>query len=144
MADLLDDVWGSGDDLDESTRELSPDLLKLKDNHSKRGYLDGIVSAKEENLQDGFDMSFPLGAELGLRVGKIIGRLQALEYRYGKDDEELKKDFNNAKQELQIKNILTKRIFTEDYNLEDSKHPVVSKWEEIVTKYCEKYNVKTE
>lgn len=70
--------------------------------------------------------------------------MQGLEYRYGKDDEELKKDFNNAKQELQIKNILTKRIFTEDYNLEDSKHPVVSKWEEIVTKYCEKYNVKTE
>lgn len=143
--DLLDDVWGSdGDEAINTEVPLSQDLKKLKDNHTKRGYLDGIVSAKDENLQTGFNMSFPLGGELGMRVGKIIGKLQGLEYRYGDEDPQLKDDFTKAKQELKIDKILTKSIFDHEYNLAENTHPVVTKWEEIVSTYCEKYNVKTQ
>lgn len=141
---LLDDVWGSDDNEVTINNEIdmSQDVKKLRDNHSKRGYLDGIVSAKDENLQTGFNTAFPLGGELGMRIGKIIGRLQGLEYRYGDNDTELKEDFTKAKQELRINKILTKSIFDNEYTLPDEKHPVVIKWEEIVAHYCEKYNVK--
>ncbi|KAL3230421.1 Protein YAE1 [Nakaseomyces bracarensis] len=138
---MLDDVWGS--DGDEVVPDLTQDLRKLRDNHSKRGYLDGIVSAKDENLQTGFNASFPLGSELGMRVGKIIGRLQGLEYRYGGDDTQLTEDFVKAKQELRIDKILTKSIFDPEYNLPEGKHPTVDKWEELTNTYCKKYNVTT-
>ncbi|KAG0659341.1 Essential protein Yae1, N terminal [Maudiozyma exigua] len=76
--DVLDDVWGSDSDdeiLNNENAGYSRDLQKLREQHNKRGYLDGIVSSKETNLQDGFNAGFPTGASIGFEVGKLIGIL---------------------------------------------------------------------
>lgn len=152
MSNMDDVFWGSDSD-DHTTssphgingdgnlpqNDETIEIRKLRQVHSKRGYLDGISSAKEENLQTGFDDSFPQGALLGMKVGGLLGKLQALAATYGSEDEELQKDFLLAQKELRINKVLTKTNFDENYNLVNDEHPVIVKWEQTLRKYSEKY-----
>ncbi|OAX83639.1 hypothetical protein ACJ72_01988, partial [Emergomyces africanus] len=61
----------------EPDREPS-DLPLLRRQHVTAGYRDGISIAKGEHVQRGFDGGFPVGAELGLRVGTVLGVLEGL------------------------------------------------------------------
>ncbi|CCC67787.1 hypothetical protein NCAS_0A12290 [Naumovozyma castellii] len=140
MSDLFGDVWGS-DEEPHADREMSYDLKKLRDAHNKRGYLDGIVSSKEINLQQGFNEGFPTGSSLGLRVGLIIGRLQGLDYKYGNDDKELREKFVLAKKELKIGNVLSKAVFDPNFDLPGTGHEKVNEWEGITKAFCDKYKV---
>lgn len=142
---LLDDIWGSESDNEVLHNEnvgYSRDLQKLREQHNKRGYLDGIVSSKETNLQDGFNAGFPTGASIGLEVGKLVGILQSLTYRYGKEDKTLKKDYEQAIKDLKIGNMLSKQVFDKEFLLpEDGKHPILVQWHNKVSEYCNKYSV---
>ncbi|CCD22552.1 Yae1p NDAI_0A03950 [Naumovozyma dairenensis CBS 421] len=142
MADFLDDVF-EPDTSPDAGREMSLDLMKVRDAHNKRGYLDGIVSSKEVNLQQGFNAGFPTGALLGVRVGNIIGRLQGLDYMYGSIDDELREKYKMAQKELKINNVLSKSSFDPDFELKDEKHQRVDEWEKITKQFLEKYNVNT-
>ena len=115
MSDVEDDFWGSGEE-SESRNEESTEIRKLRSVHSKRGYLDGITSAKEDNLQAGFDESFPLGAQYGIDVGKILGGLQMLVSIYGDEDPELREQMKLVQEELRINKVLAKRHFDEEMN----------------------------
>ena len=115
----IDDIWG-----DDDIEELDNSTADIKRMHSKQGYLDGITSAKESSLQDGFDDLFPKGAELGIIVGNILGSL--ISY----DDQEL---FDQAKSELNISQVLHKRYFDEDLELRSTNdHEVIAKWQNVV------------
>ncbi|CAR29157.1 hypothetical protein ZYGR_0Z00780 [Zygosaccharomyces rouxii] len=138
MSNSLDDVWGSDSDDDGSVVQESPDFKKLRDIHFKRGYVDGISGSKEAKLQEGFDTAFPLGSRLGMEVGRLIGILQFLDFKYGKDDEELHGDFQLAQKELKIDRVLIKSMFDSDLNLM-GEHQVISKWRRIVKVHCNKY-----
>lgn len=140
MSNVLDDVWKS--DTDDGSEEISFDVRKLRENHNKRGYLDGITHSKETNLQQGFDDGFPTGALLGMQVGKLIGTLQALVSKYGDGDEQLSDDFRAARKELHISKVLTKSMF--DPNLDvTGQHQLIGKWKVVVKSYCDKYSVNT-
>lgn len=140
MSNALDDVWES--DTDDGSEEISFDVRKLRENHNKRGYFDGITHSKETNLQQGFDEGFPTGALLGMQVGKLIGTLQALVSKYGDRDEQLADDFQVAQIELRISKVLTKSMF--DPNLDVmGQHQLIAKWKAIVKSYCDKYLVNT-
>lgn len=136
----LDDVWGS--DSDGQEEHISYDIKKLRENHSKSGYLDGITHTKETNLQKGFDEGFPQGAVLGAQVGKFVGLLQCLAQKYGDQDDTLAQDFREIQKELRINKVLTKGSFDEDLNLE-GEHPLIAKWKPIVKSHCDKYSVHT-
>lgn len=138
-SELFDDVWGSDS---EEINVIHKDIDKLRDQHSKRGYLDGIVGSKEVNLQQGFDDGFPTGAQLGHEVGLIIGRLQGLNHLYGESNKELAKSFKDAQIQLKINHVLNKNSFDENYDLVDNFHELVNKWKVVTKKYCEEYNVK--
>lgn len=142
MSNHLDDVWGSDSENNTAQHGLSYDLKKLRENHNKRGYLDGIVSSKETNLQTGFNEGFPTGANIGLQVGLIIGRLQALSYKYGDKDEGLVAEFKAAQNELRINNVLNKNQFDSEFNL-PTGHELLNKWVQKTETYCIKYNVIT-
>lgn len=143
--DLLDDVWGSDSDVElphENEVKYSRDLQKLREQHNKRGYLDGIVSSKETNLQQGFNAGFPTGADIGFEVGKMIGILQILNYRYGKENTQLHEDYQQALKVLKIANMLSKQVFDPDFMLpEDGKHPILEEWWAKVQAYCTLYNI---
>lgn len=123
-----DDVWGSDTEIDPSK--------KLKDVHYKNGYVDGITSAKDQNLQQGFDETFTLGADLGYRVGRIIGKLQTLVLFYGKTDEALCNDYASALEHLKIGKVLSKSnfdtAFKSSYNIKE-----LDRWEEKIKFYTE-------
>ncbi|KAK7207545.1 hypothetical protein BZA70DRAFT_286900 [Myxozyma melibiosi] len=57
---------------------VSPDIQRLRRDHSQQGYLEGVTSGKPSSVQKGFDDGYPLGSEIGLCVGRIIGILQGL------------------------------------------------------------------
>lgn len=137
MSTAWDDVWGSDDDVET---EQSPDLAKLREHHSKRGYLDGIVSSKEERLQEGFNDGFPTGARLGKQVGVIMGILLGLQVRFGDTDDDLRKAYIEAQKELRIDRVLSKSMFDSNFDLKEM-HPLVSKWIDVTNDYCEKYHV---
>lgn len=137
MSNPLDDVWGS-DSEDDTTVQESADFKKLRENHSKRGYIDGISGSKEAKLQEGFDTAFPLGSQIGMEVGRLIGILQFLNFVHGKHDEALHGDFQLAQRELRIDRVLTKSMFDADLNL-IGEHQVIAKWKRIVKVHCDKY-----
>lgn len=137
---VLEDVWGS--DNDSPHEIISYDLNKLRDNHNKRGYLDGITHSREANLQSGFDEGFPAGAKLGMEVGKLVGLLQGLANKYGDQDKSLLEDFNTIQEDLRINKVLTKTHFDANLNLQ-GEHSLIVKWNAIVKTYSEKYSIHT-
>lgn len=126
----MDDIWASSDEdsaANTNLRAETQDMKKLREVHSQRGYLDGIVSSKETNLQQGFDQGFPTGAQLGMRVGEIIGTLYTLDHTF--EDQEIQRNLNEALTELTIIKVLHKRAFDPEYELMDQKHQTIRQWE---------------
>lgn len=112
----LSDDYSSDDNGDEKIIPNN-DIIRT---HYKQGYVDGITKAKETSLQDGFDDGFPKGAELGIEVGKILSKL-----KHSNDE------FDQAKKELNITNVLNMKYFDDDFNLIKSPH-------ELIVKYTQK------
>ncbi|KAK6458467.1 uncharacterized protein RJT20DRAFT_32018 [Scheffersomyces xylosifermentans] len=112
--DSNDDVW-------DEDRSVSSNA-DIQRSHEKQGYLDGLSHAKESSLQAGFDTAFPSGAQLGIAVGKILGKLRS------HNDEAL---FIQGKQELNIGKIMDKKYFNDELELA-GEHEIISKWQKIV------------
>lgn len=106
------DVWASDD-------EHVSVYADLKRAHVNQGYLDGLTHTQELELQKGFDAAYPEGADLGMRVGRVLARLHGTP------------DFVHAKSDLSIARVLD----TKHYDLElkmEGEHPVVAEWERRV------------
>lgn len=113
------DSTSSGDDVwDDDEFITTGDIKRI---HVKQGYLDGLSKAKESSLQDGFDDGYPLGANFAIRVGQILSKLT--------NDSEL---FQTAKKELNLTKILQRSYFDENLDLNESDHPVLKKWDQII------------
>ncbi|SCV00131.1 LAMI_0G03070g1_1 [Lachancea mirantina] len=140
----VNDIWTDDfyDDTSSHAQNESPEVKKLRYSHSKRGYLDGITSSKEENLQTGFNASFPEGSTLGIKVGYIIGTLHMLSVLYGEDDKSLLQKNEQAKRELGISKILSKSEFTENCELiasDSGEHRIIDKWLHTVDELKKRY-----
>ena len=83
-SNCLDDIFGSSPDRHTSIHpanhiESTPsDVPSLRRQHVTAGYRDGIAMAKSQCIQAGFDGGYPVGAQLGLRVGTILGILEGV------------------------------------------------------------------
>lgn len=117
----------------------SLELQKLERTHRNRGYRDGISSAKEENLQEGFDMKFPEGSRLGFQVGEVIGKLQTLDSLFGAQDSELRSDYKEALAQLQISRVLTHANFSEQMDATEALSSLLARWEGALVKYTSRY-----
>ncbi|MCJ1308206.1 Essential protein Yae1, N terminal [Agyrium rufum] len=60
------------------TESIPSDIPRLRATHTTAGYRDGIASAKEEHLQEGFDEGYGLGAVMGLRIGYLVGVIEGV------------------------------------------------------------------
>ncbi|KAL2850720.1 hypothetical protein BJY01DRAFT_125680 [Aspergillus pseudoustus] len=84
--DSLDDIFGSSPPhsaptplLPSARTTIEPsELPSLRRQHVTAGYRDGISASKAEHVQRGFDGGFPIGAQLGMRAGTILGILEGL------------------------------------------------------------------
>lgn len=114
----VSDIWGD----EEALHSAHNDIKRA---HEKQGYLDGLSSAKESALQQGFDESYPKGAELGITVGKIIAQVKCL------GDEDL---FRQAMTELNITKVLSKNHFDDNLDMKPI-HEVLQKWQNVVNQH---------
>lgn len=149
----FDDVWGSApsspiSDLhefgDENTSaEAQPvsrssnievsDIPRLKEKHETEGYRDGVTLGKAKTVQAGFDEGYTLGAVLGLKIGRILGLLEAVwssvlaakktqplpdnsasKIDWVSEEQRLALLLNEAKQELKTQNVFGKEWWSED------------------------------
>jgi hypothetical protein len=172
----LDDIWGSGPSSADSEgfpsdanhiRYEPSDIPRLRSEHSTSGYRDGLSSAKNTTIQEGFDEGYSLGAVMGLEIGIVMGVLEGVCNSIrdvGGDNEGEKKRTNglleNARRELQ-----TERVFGSEWWGEDgtwkyevigerpdgtgdftfkevvNSHPVVKKWKGLVQIEAEKWGL---
>lgn len=108
-----DDVWAS----DDESVSAYADRRRAQIN---QGYLDGVTSAQELGLQEGFDEGYPEGAKLGIRVGRILARLYGSEF------------FEQAKRELNITKVLDRKYYNEQLDANEPDHQLVEYWEQKV------------
>lgn len=87
----LDDIFGSSPPhestltapLPSTTNQLTQstepsDLPSLRRQHVTAGYRDGTSASKGAHVQEGFDGGFPVGAQLGMRAGTVLGIMEGL------------------------------------------------------------------
>lgn len=108
-----DDVWAS----DDESVSAYADRRRAQIN---QGYLDGVTSAQELGLQEGFDEGYPEGAKLGIRVGRILAGLYGSEF------------FEQAKRELNITKVLDRKYYNEKLDANEPDHQLVEYWEQKV------------
>lgn len=124
---------------DDDINDMNNDIKKIENIHKTRGYRDGFSTAKGENLQLGFDEKFPEGSNLGLKVGRILGKLHMLDALFGANNPALNQDYKRAMVELQIANILSEKNFDQDLNLIECKLKVIKKWDDTCLDYFKEY-----
>ncbi|SCU99264.1 LADA_0H18624g1_1 [Lachancea dasiensis] len=135
------DVWESDFESTMSVpskQDETAEIRKLRLIHQKRGYLDGITSAKEENLQSGFDETYGIGSKFGNRIGIVLGGLYVLATLHGERDDALKRDLAQAQRDLRINKTLSKQHFDENCDMREESDPV-SAWENVLVQYQRKY-----
>ncbi|KUM63114.1 hypothetical protein ACN42_g3983 [Penicillium freii] len=87
----LDDIFGSSpphestltaplpSTINPYTQSTEPsDLPSLRRQHVTAGYRDGTSASKGAHVQEGFDGGFPVGAQLGMRAGTVLGIMEGL------------------------------------------------------------------
>ncbi len=107
------------------------EISALRRVHAKKGYLDGLSTAKEDSLQEGFDKGYPLGASIGIDVGKVISKLQFISTMNEIDPklkDQAKTYLESAKEELLIQKVLNRRYFDGDLKLPEDVHSLLQRW----------------
>lgn len=61
----------------EEDEELLSDIPSIKRQHMTDGYREGLSVGKAQVMQRGFDEGYSIGVQIGLRVGPILGVLEA-------------------------------------------------------------------
>lgn len=76
--------------------------------HHKQGYVDGVSTFNNELIQEHCNKTYRLGNELGLKVGKLVGKIQ---FQLRHDETNMKKFFDR----LNANTILQEKNFDDEY-----------------------------
>lgn len=104
-------IWGD-DELErrpEGLFALDQDQIRLREQHEKAGYRDGIAKAKIESNQVGFDENYASTAAYALKAGWALGVLLALKSD-SKDESsiaELDKKIEQVRAALNVKDVFS-------------------------------------
>lgn len=119
--------------LNKQTQSLA--MNEIARRHRKQGYVDGLAKHQEENLQKGFDFAYSIGADLGIKVGRLLARAciadganNDLKDKSGGSGNDLGslKECMNA---LNISKVLDLKYFDDHLNLKDGKHGLIEEWQ---------------
>ncbi|KAL7621072.1 Essential protein Yae1, N terminal [Parahypoxylon ruwenzoriense] len=170
--DPLDDVFRSDSDGEWATHEeprnddsaISLDVRRLRVQHTKEGYRDGITAGKAERIQAGFDEGFTVGAHVGLRAGRLLGLLEGIgaALRGGapsdSDSACAERLLADGVRELGTESIFAEEYWTPDgnwkYHVEGPKdggevlpedvaaeHPLIAKWDRLVDREVKRWRL---
>lgn len=172
----LDDVWGPAPS--SSTSETFPrdannirnepsDIPRLRSEHSTSGYRDGLSSAKNITIQDGFDEGYSLGAVMGLEIGTVLGLLGGIYNAVrdsgvhdSSDHKGLITLLETASRELRMEEVFGRDWWsedgtwryevsgegveeTEDFTFKEvvDSHPIIQKWKGLVNGEAKKWGL---
>lgn len=105
------------------------------------GYRDGLSQSKAQVIQTGFDQGYPIGVDISLGVGRVLGFLEGLVagLKRSAADEELQRRvqrlLTDARRELGREALMQDMEETEvmrDGGVKARVEGVVSKWERAV------------
>lgn len=133
------------------------DIPRLRTTHTTAGYRDGIAASKTQSLQPGFDEGYSLGAVLGLRVGYIIGVLEALYFAISAAEKQrMSTLLKQARVELSVEKMFARGVWGEDgvwaYEVAGKEeevtfaevadaHPLLRKWKSRVKEELGRFGV---
>ncbi|KAF3042518.1 Essential protein Yae1, N terminal [Didymella keratinophila] len=163
----LDDIYGSTPnspflDAQPSGRahEMLSDLPSRQRALDADAYREGLASAKGQYVQEGFDEGYALGADIGLRVGYILGVLRGFVgawKRHGQDAySEVLRLYEEAQKDLAIEQLLGQMWVDEEgiwkwevvgvdgdatFREVAAQHPVVKKWDDKVDELAQRWSV---
>ncbi|KAF3045436.1 Essential protein Yae1, N terminal [Didymella heteroderae] len=163
----LEDIYGSAPTspfLDaqssDRTHEMLSDLPSRQRALDADAYREGLASAKGRYVQEGFDEGYALGADIGLRVGYILGALRGFVGAWRGHDqgsyEEVLKSYEEAQKELAIEQLLGQTWVDEEgiwkwevkgadgdatFREVAAQHPVVKKWDGKVEELARRWGV---
>ena len=118
--DNTSDIWASDSSHPPSPNTRHPhaqasaplsDLPSLRRQHITSGYREGLSIGKATVIQSGFDSGYPIGVEIALRAGKVIGLLEGMvaalaKVEAGERREKVKAMLEKAKREMDVKELL--------------------------------------
>jgi hypothetical protein len=172
----LDDIWGSSPSSSTSETFLSDanhirnepsDIPRLRSEHSTSGYRDGLSTAKNTTIQEGFDEGYSLGAVMGLEVGIVLGLLEGIynAVRSSEGHNELEQKRTSNLLETARRELRTEEVFGRDWWSEDgtwryeitgegvdgtgeftfrevvNSHPAIKKWKGLVMGEVERWGL---
>ena len=163
----LDDIYGSTPtspfldaQFSERAHEMLSDLPSRQRALDADAYREGLASAKGQYVQEGFDEGYALGADLGLRVGYILGVLRGFVGAWKAQNQgiftELFTLYEEAQKELAIEQLLGQTWVDEggiwkwevqgadgDATFREvaAQHPVVKKWDDKVEELATRWGV---
>lgn len=133
------------------------DIPRLRTTHTTAGYREGIAASKTQSLQPGFDEGYSLGAVLGLRVGYIIGVLEALHVALSATEKQrIGKILKEARDELSVEKVFARGVWGEDgvwaYEVAGREeevtfeevadaHPVLKNWTRRIKEEVDRFGI---
>lgn len=72
LAEIWEDEAGG-----HATEEVLSEMPAMKRQHMTDGYREGLSTSKSKVMQAGFDEGYPIGAQIAMRAGPILGVLEA-------------------------------------------------------------------
>ncbi|KAF2752312.1 hypothetical protein M011DRAFT_391383, partial [Sporormia fimetaria CBS 119925] len=141
--------------------EILSDLPSRERTLNTDAYREGLSESKGKYVQEGFDEGFALGANIGQKVGYILGVLEefaaAMEGHNEEAFEKVERMREQAEKELDIAELLGKDYVDEEGvfkwevrgekgeepTLRDvaDQHPVIKRWGETVTELARGWGV---
>lgn len=153
--DNASDVWAS-----DSSHRPSPnvrhshaqasaplsDLPSLRRQHVTSGYREGLSIGKAAVIQSGFDSGYPIGVEIALRAGKVIGVLEGMvatlaKVESGEGKNQVKAMLEKVKREMDVKELLRgveDEVVARDGGVLEVVEGVLGRWEKEIDMLFEK------
>ena len=143
-ADHDADIW-EDDNEGHGTEEMLSDLPSVKRQHMTDGYREGLSTSKAQVMQNGFDEGYPIGLQIAMRVGPILGVLEAYLACKSIDThpgtrERVQSAYKNALHALEITQLLQttdEESLLAMKTIPKSAEDILSYWEGMVTSVYE-------
>lgn len=121
--------------------EVLSDLPAMKRQHMTDGYREGLSTGKARVMQDGFDEGYPIGMQIAMRVGPVLGVLEAYLACKSIDvipgmRQKVKSAYDDALHDLSITNLLQnqdERTLLASKTIPETAETLISFWEGKVT-----------
>ncbi|KAK9465832.1 hypothetical protein V1512DRAFT_264838 [Lipomyces arxii] len=109
----------------------NPDIRRLRRDHSQQGYVDGITQGKPASVQPAFDNGYPLGAEFGLQIGRLLGLLQGIRGKVC-GMEELQREAESLEERVRDELLDVQIVFGGEYwKVDEHTGDILPRWTEL-------------